>query len=651
MASASSAADTVVYDLVDSIKADARSQLLDLLDEITGRKVLMLDRSLVGPLDLIVHPSDLKDHGVQNLHKLGEKEISSDCSQMIFLARCTRPELMDYIATQILADEKEGLDRMYQVVLIPRKSEQCLERLGRNNVLANVRIVEYALNFFPYDRDVLSIEAPGAFRDFHVQGDPSTLFFAARSLMAMQEKFGVIPAVHAIGNAAKAVLDTMQRLRREAAIEAQHARAHRMPSREPTQQGVPPIAPHAQRLDDTGSFRVPKISEVVLIDRRVDLYSVLCSQFTYQALIDHVFGIQNNSADLSSTEWAKERTSHVRMTPDDPLVQEVKDLHIDKLGPLLQQRAMAIQETYKEKDNVKNPSEMQEYIKKFKTAQSAHPLLEIHINLASHLKSVIQNEDYRSQLRIEDDITTQSTQTTLETLEDFMDDLKPIHETLRLLCLHSLVNNGIKPKQLDVLKKLIVQTYGYEHLLTLCNLDRVGMLRYHQGKSLWPGIKRHFNLFVEDSAAERDLSYAYCGYAPLSARLVEFTKSRPNGWRSCQDALSLLWGPAQDLRQPAEPGTTEEPQDPNMPSVVLVCFLGGVTYGEIAALRRLSELEEGRRKFLIVTTEFINHKKLFESLRPEQVKQAPEPVETKEAKTAKAPEQKKPSGGFGFFGR
>jgi len=267
---------------------------------------------------------------------------------------------------------------------------------------------------------------------------------------------------------------------------------------------------------------------------------------------------------------------------------------------------------------------MAEYIEKFKAAQAVHPLLEIHTNLARDLKGVIQDEDYRTLLKIEDDITAQSTQTCLDVIEEDIDDQKPIHEILRLLCLYSLVNNGVKKAALDQLKRCVVQSYGYEHLLTLCNLEKVGLLLYHQGKSVWPSIKQKFNLFVEDGMAENDVSYAYSGYAPLSVRLVQKMRSLPKGWRSCQDALNLLHGPAQELQQPIDPALPE--RDPNTPSVVLVCFLGGVTYGEIAALRRLSALEEGRRRFLIATTEFTNTKRFFDSLRCEQVFKQP-PVE------------------------
>merc|ERR1711948_139356 len=106
------------------------------------------------------------------------------------------------------------------------------------------------------------------------------------------------------------------------------------------------------------------------------------------------------------------------------------------------------------------------------------------------------------------------------------------------------------------------------------------------------------------------------------------------------------YGPAQESHQPASPGApTADSRDPSQPAIVLVVFLGGVTYGEIAALRRLSELEGGRRRFLVLTTEITNTKKLFDSLRCEQIFSQP-PVES--AKKAK-PVNQSSRGGLGGF--
>jgi len=633
-----------VSELMEALRTDVRAKLLDFLDEIPGRKVMVMDPTIVRPLDFIVTPQEMKDHGVQNWFKLTDPEVSVDCSQMIFLMRCCRVELIDWIAKQILADEAAGKDRMYVVVFLPRKTEQCMERLNRKSIRANVKVVECAIHFFPFDRDILSMEAPGVFNEFHVMGDPSGAFYLAKALMFLQAKFGTIPTVHAIGAAGKTVVDIMLRLRKEEQMS--DALKDPKPSQEFSQPGVPPVAPHgsqpAQRRE--GAQQQPQqqqqelgpgIDEVIILDRRVDLFSVLCSQFTYQALIDAAFGIVHGAVDVSSAAWASERkkeqghpilrNGQVLLSHDKTYFPDIRDLHIDSLGPLLQGEAETIQKLYAEKDNIKSTGEMADYVARFKKVQAKHPLVEVHINLAQDLRNKIQSEDYRQHLKLEDDITAQSSQSPLESIEDWIDDQKPFHEVMRLLCLYSLVNSGVKAKQYDQIKRSIIQSYGYEHLLTLCNMERVGILRYQQGKTVWSSIKRQFNLFPEDANPARDMSYAYSGYAPLSVRLVEMTKKSPRGWRACQDALGLLYGPAQELQQQLDASeatranAAEQAAAQGRPSVTLVCFVGGLTYGEMAAIRKLSEMEEGRRRFLVLTTEMLSARKLFDSLRSEVV--------------------------------
>lgn len=46
-----------------------------------------------------------------------------------------------------------------------------------------------------------------------------------------------------------------------------------------------------------------------------------------------------------------------------------------------------------------------------------------------------------------------------------------------MICLQSAVAGGLKGKVLEFYKREVLQTYGYEHALTLENLDRVGLLK------------------------------------------------------------------------------------------------------------------------------------------------------------------------------
>ena len=52
-------------------------------------------------------------------------------------------------------------------------------------------------------------------------------------------------------------------------------------------------------------------------------------------------------------------------------------------------------------------------------------------------------------------------------------------------------------------------------------------------------------------------------------------------------------------------------------------FVGGITYGELGAIRYLNSKSKNN-KFIVITTSMINHKKIFNSLKRGKYKYFPE---------------------------
>lgn len=50
---------------------------------------------------------------------------------------------------------------------------------------------------------------------------------------------------------------------------------------------------------------------------------------------------------------------------------------------------------------------------------------------------------------------------------------------------------------LDFYKREIIQTYGFEHIVTLANLEKTGMLRPHGARS-YQIIRKSLKLIVDD---------------------------------------------------------------------------------------------------------------------------------------------------------
>ena len=70
-------------------------------------------------------------------------------------------------------------------------------------------------------------------------------------------------------------------------------------------------------------------------------------------------------------------------------------------------------------------------------------------------------------------------------------------QVLRLICIQSICNDGLKPKVLDFYKREIIQTYGFEHVLTLSNLEMVGMLRSSSARN-YQVICKSLKLLTDD---------------------------------------------------------------------------------------------------------------------------------------------------------
>ena len=64
-------------------------------------------------------------------------------------------------------------------------------------------IEEYRLDLITLDADILSMENPSAYYDINIDEDRSSLYLVARSIVAMQKQYGVIPMMYGKGNGAR----------------------------------------------------------------------------------------------------------------------------------------------------------------------------------------------------------------------------------------------------------------------------------------------------------------------------------------------------------------------------------------------------------------------------------------------------------------
>ncbi|XP_039288228.1 vacuolar protein sorting-associated protein 33A [Nilaparvata lugens] len=579
----------------------ARNHFLNLLQKCDGTKAIVWDESLAGPVGLIAKYSVLRENQVEKMYHLRHGRLpSTNVKNIIFI---TRPHihLIDMIADNVHGEEKSGIRREFFLYYLPRKSLLCEKRLKSRGVYGNFTFEELPIDFFPFDNDLISMELESAFKEYHLENDTSCYYQAAQAIMTLQDLYGVIPRVSGKGDAAKLVYELMKKL-----------------SAEPQQP-----SPNT----------VSQIDHILLIDRAVDLLSPLATQLTYEGLIDEIFEINNTTVQLPADKFNSEDEpseimagkKQVILNSAEELFAEIRNKNFNGVGPVLTRKAKTIASDFEDRHK-QGVQEMKQFVSRLPQLMAAKKSLAVHTAIAELIKEVTDSEKFLSSLQMEQEMMLGvDTDKVHPYIEDCIAHQDPLIKVLRLICLQSVTNSGLKPKVMEFYKREILQTYGFQHILTLTNLEKANILKLQQGNRSYTVLRKVLHLTVEDNSevAPRDISYVHSVYAPLSVRLAEHLL-RPTGWKSLNDNLGLLLGPTVDEYQILPKGQAARRGSINSQSshgdstkTILVFFLGGCTFAEISALRFLSQKDDSC-EFVIATTKLINGnsflKTLFEDL-------------------------------------
>ncbi|CAG8459081.1 4227_t:CDS:10, partial [Scutellospora calospora] len=583
---------------------------------VRGKKCLVLDPNISGPLSLIAEFSLLRDHGVEKMHYLQPGPLETDLRSLIYICR---PQLhyMKYIAEHIQHHQNEFLDNPhaqkyeYTLFFVPRRTMICEKILEE----AGITINEYHLDLIPFEDDLLSLELDNTFKELYLDGDYTSIYYVARALMKLQSSFGLFPRIIGKGDCAKQLADMLIRMRREVAV------------------------------DDPSPLSISQsVDSLIIIDRSVDLITPLCTQLTYEGLIDEVFGIKtshvevdssivgvSSSATATNTSTPSQsqppiqpqaKKKKISLNSGDKLFSQLRDMNFAVVGGVLNRVAKRINENYEERHQAVTVAQIREFTNKLGGLQLEHNSLRIHTGIAEEIMAYTVTPEFNRALEVQQnlvagiDVNTQN-----EYIEEMINRQAPITQVLRLLCLQSLVNGGLKQKFFEFFKKEILQTYGFEHLQTLLNLERVNMFsKQLSTRNPYAYIRKTLRLIVDevDEQNPQDVAYVYSGYAPLSVRLIQCatTKSAPsstgNGWKGYEEVLRMLPGKTFDEVQRQEEGAIRPKRQ--HPRVTLVFFLGGCTYTEISAIRFLAQQDDGQREYVIATTQIINGNSLLNPL-------------------------------------
>ncbi|KAK1781887.1 Sec1-like protein [Copromyces sp. CBS 386.78] len=639
----------------EQIREKGRKDILYLLESVRGKKNIVIEKRLAGPLNAFVGASTLRDYGADNFFFLENNNADSSQRNVVFIARGESAHHAHTIADQIKRLQHESQSpHEFHVFWVPRRtlvSDKVLEEAG---VLGDTNVAELPLYFFPLDTDVLSLELDDSFRDLYLAKDPTPVFLLSKALMGIQQKHGLFPRIVGKGENAKRVAELLSRMRQELLAGEEAAEGDKI--------GLSPSTTN---------------ESVIIIDREVDFVTPLLTQLTYEGLIDEVFGVQNNQADVDSTIIGAQpepqgsttaaaavvnngpsRKRKVQLDSSDKLFEQLRDANFAIVGSLLNKIARRLKSDYESRHSSKTTAELKEFVSKLPGYQAEQKSLKIHTGLAEEIMKYTRTEHFSKMLEVQQNLAAGADPSSqFDAIEELIARDVPLPQVLRLLCVYSCISGGIKTKEFDHFRRLILQGYGYQHILTLHNLEKLQMFLSRSSplasmipmtgsvgatgtKTNYTYLRKQLRLIVDEVNEQdpNDIAYVYSGYAPLSIRLVQcilqkqyllsITKGAAatntagpaaggaQGWRGFDDAVKHARGPTFDEVQKGEDKAVKARallSGNDGQKTVFVVFVGGISFSEIAALRFIAKKEEGRRKIVICTTSIISGNKMMEA--------------------------------------
>ncbi|KAL0818293.1 hypothetical protein ABMA28_008781 [Loxostege sticticalis] len=588
------------------VQETMRKELLNLLQLCEGPKVTIWDEWLAGPVGLVAQYSLLKQHEVADMFPLRPGSLPTiSVKHIVFIAR-PKLSLMDIVADYIVSlRSKQSTPVEFHLFFVPRKSELCEKHLANRGVIFNLSIQEFKCDIFPFESDVMSLELQNDFRENYLEGDPTCIYNSAQALRTIQQLYGIIPRVFGKGVAAKQVWDLLCRLNKE-------------------EQGTGPKGSATSCID-----------HLLLLDRAVDFTSVMTTQLTYEGLIDELFGIKNSTAtfpghkfvspDDASPEVTAREKKRIILNSSEELFAELRDCNFTAVGAALSKKARVIKTQLDERHNDKSVQEIKQFVSRLPQMLANKQALATHTAIAEYIKETTDDFDFHDTIQCEEDfVNCIDNEKVCPYIEDLIAKKEPLTKVLRLICLQCGTGSGLKPKVLEYYKRELVQVYGLKTWLTLCNLEKCGLLKPQTGTRQYTVLRKALHLTMDDSEMDpKEKSYLSSKFTPLTVRLSEHI-AKNKGWSGIQDVLGSLPGPTVDELQTLQPrmvrrnSISSENSSLENPKVILVFFIGGCTYQEISALRTISQQEDSCVEFVILTTKLINGTTFIESLMEEE---------------------------------
>ena len=565
-------------------KDQIRQSLLSILDTLPKvEKSLILEKSCISKLNYLTSLESLEERQVRkDITILKSASFISDSPIIIYIITPNLENLkiiekhietnMKNFSSNNVSDPDNDSDlKKFHIIFIPKISGEC------HNFINNSKYKKYFnshilnIDIYQIDKEILSLENNNAFRDIYLENNLNNLSALARSIIKYETVFGKIKYKYSKGFYSKRLIEILNR--------------------------------EEEKLNNAGNAlnNEDETLACFIFDRNIDMITPMCTNWIYEGVLDDFIGIDfNTMMSVDSKILDKDKKNNIikiDLSSKDKFYTNIKDFNLGKIRNVFPEKMAELNKENKEKLTKEKKIE-----KNF---------LNNHINILEYITKKQVTPIYKFYYNFEKILLKgESNNKIFDFIDDEMSKKADEYNLLRILCLECAIRSGIKNKILEQIKKDFLNIYGYDKLFLLKNLEKVGLLKVPDNQNFYNEANKKLQLIFGnvDLNEPNDTSYAYIGYTSILIRLLERGIQR-GGWNGIREVLKKIPG---DSNFPTDEsdifGNKMEKQ------FILVVFIGGITYGELASIRLMNK-KNRNKKFIVITTGIINSKKIFESLK------------------------------------
>ncbi|XP_029126091.1 vacuolar protein sorting-associated protein 45 homolog isoform X1 [Cajanus cajan] len=365
------------------------------------------------------------------------------------------------------------------------------------------------------------------------------------------------------------------------------------------------IAQEASKLmyqEESGlfDFRRMEVAPLLLvIDRRDDPVTPLLNQWTYQAMVHELIGIQDNKVDLKSIgKIPKDQEEVVLSSEQDSFFKTNMYENFGDIGMNIKRMVDEFQQVSKSSQNIQTIEDMAKFVDNYPEYRKMHGNVTKHVTLVTEMSKIVEERKLMSVSQTEQELACNGGQgAAFEAVTNLLNN-ESISDVdrLRLVMLYALRYEKDSPVQLmQLFNKLASRSAKYKPGLVQFLLKQAGVDK--RTGDLF-GNRDLMNIARNMARGLKGVENVYTQHQPLLFQIME----------------SIVKGRLRDVDYPF---VGNHFQQGSRPQDVIIFIVGGTTYEESRSVAMQNASNTGIR-FILGGSSVLNSKRFLKDLEEAQ---------------------------------